>query len=80
MANDDREGISLLRLAELYVQDGRRDAAAKCYETMLRRKDRDVSARVEGSVYDHLWYFVPIVSIPVNTGVAMVVAMYFLFV
>lgn len=35
MANNDREGTSLARLAKLYSADGRMDAAAKCYETML---------------------------------------------
>ena len=52
MANDDREGISLARLANLYTAEGRKDSAAKCYETMLRRAslDGDVSGATDGRI------------------------------
>lgn len=53
MANDDREGIALAQLAKLYKAAGRKESAAKCYETMLanRSADGDVSSREDRFVF-----------------------------
>lgn len=46
VANDDREGIALASLAKLYSAAGRRDSAAKCYETMLANRSADGDVRI----------------------------------
>ena len=46
VANDDREGIALASLAKLYSAAGRRDSAAKCYETMLDNRPADGDVRI----------------------------------
>lgn len=45
MANDDREGIALAQLAKLYSAAGRKESAAKCYETMLANRSADGDVR-----------------------------------
>lgn len=45
MANDDREGIALAQLAKLYKAAGRKESAAKCYETMLANRSADGDVR-----------------------------------